>query len=70
MGGTATVELKASEAYGTYITEAVITVQKSEFPKDMKYDLNGFIQGKDNEGRPVQGQVIKIEENTEEYHRV
>ena len=64
VGGTATVELKAPQAYGEYITEAVITVQKSEFPKDMKYDLKGFIQGKDNEGRPVQGQVIKIEENS------
>ena len=64
VGGTATVELKVAEAYGEYITEAVITVQKKEFPKDMKYDLNGFIQGKDNEGKPVQGKVIKIEENS------
>jgi len=64
VGDKTTVELKAPEAYGEYITEAVITVQKSEFPKDMKYDLNGFIQGKDQQGRPVQGQVVKIEENS------
>ena len=30
----------------------------------MKYELNGFIQGQDNEGRPVQGQVVKIEEES------
>ena len=46
------------------VDEAVITVPKSEFPKDMTYELNGFVQGQDNQGRPVQGQVVKIDEET------
>ena len=64
VGGKTNVELKAKDAYGDYITEAVIKVKKSEFPEGMKYDLNGFIQGQDNQGRPVQGQVVKIEEES------
>jgi len=64
VGTKKTISLTSEEAYGKYINEAVITVPKSEFPEGMKYELNGFIQGQDNEGRPVQGQVIKIEEET------
>ena len=64
VGGKKTISLTSEEAYGKYIDEAVITVPKSEFPEGMKYELNGFIQGQDNEGRPVQGQVIKIEEGS------
>ncbi|MDB3870348.1 FKBP-type peptidyl-prolyl cis-trans isomerase [bacterium] len=64
VGGKKTISLTSEEAYGKYINEAVITVPKSEFPEGMKYELNGFIQGQDNEGRPVQGQVVKIEEGS------
>ncbi len=60
VGGKKTISLTSEEAYGKYINEAVITVPKSEFPEGMKYELNGFIQGQDNEGRPVQGQVVKM----------
>jgi len=64
VGETTKVELKAKEAYGEYITEAVITVKKDEFPEEMKFEINGFIQGQDNQGRPVQGQVVKIEDGS------
>jgi len=64
VGSTAKVDIQAKEAYGEYITEAVITVQKSEFPESLKYELNGFIQGQDDKGRPVQGQVVKIDEES------
>ena len=30
----------------------------------LKYDINGFIQGQDDQGRPVQGQVVKIDEES------
>tara|TARA_R110000824_G_scaffold18850_5_gene73985 strand:- start:901 stop:1335 length:435 start_codon:yes stop_codon:yes gene_type:complete len=64
VGEKANIKLTAEEAYGKYITEAVITVKKTEFPSDMKFDMNGFVQGQDNEGRPVQGQIVKIEEES------
>jgi FKBP-type peptidyl-prolyl cis-trans isomerase 2 len=64
VGGTKTISLASEEAYGKYIDEAVITVPKSEFPKEMVYELNGFVQGQDSQGRPVQGQVVKIEEES------
>ena len=64
IGGKANIKLTAEESYGKYIDEAVITVKKTEFPPDMKYDINGFVQGQDNQGRPVQGQIVKIEEES------
>ena len=47
-----------------YITEAVITVKKAEFPPEMKFDIDGFVQGQDDQGRPVQGQIVKVEDDT------
>ena len=64
VGNKADVSLTAKDAYGEYITEAIITVKKTEFPAEMKYDMGGFIQGQDPQGRPVQGQIIKIEEES------
>jgi len=64
VGDTTKVDIKAKEAYGEYINEAIISVQKTEFPESLKYELNGFIQGQDNQGRPVQGQVVKIKEES------
>jgi len=62
VGEKNTVALKAKEAYGEYIPEAIITVKKTELPPDLKYDIDGFIHGQDDQGRPVQGQVVKINE--------
>ena len=62
VGEKVNVEIKAEEAYGKYMEEAVITVPKSEFPKDMDFQLEGFVQGKDAQDRPVQGQIVKINE--------
>jgi peptidylprolyl isomerase len=64
IGTTTKIDIKAKEAYGEYINEAIISVKKSEFPESLKYELNGFIQGQDDKGRPVQGQVVKINEES------
>ena len=64
VGESAEVSLEAKEAYGEYVDEAVIVVKKTEFPENFKFEINSFIQGQDQMGRPVQGQVVKIEEET------
>ena len=64
VGDKKTISLPANEAYGEYIAEAVITVQKNEFPSEMKFEMDRFVQGQDNQGRPVQGQIVKIEEES------
>ena len=64
IGETANISLVAKEAYGEYIDEAVITVKRTEFPPDFKFEINAFIQGQDQMGRPVQGQVVKIEDES------
>jgi len=64
IGSTKKISLVAEEAYGSYIDEAVIEVKKTEFPPEMKFELKGFVQGQDDQKRPIQGQIIKVgEEN-------
>jgi peptidylprolyl isomerase len=62
IGETKKIDLEANEAYGEYQENAVITVKKTEFPKEMEFVLEGVVQGQDAQGRPIQGQIIKIEE--------
>ena len=64
IGETKKIDLVAKEAYGEYMDNAIITVNKNEFPKDMEFVMEGIVQGQDNQGRPVQGQIVKIEEES------
>ena len=68
IGETKKVDLEAKEAYGEYIDEAIITVKKSEFPKEMEFVIKGVVQGQDAQGRPIQGQITKIEEEEVELN--
>jgi len=68
IGETKKIDLEANEAYGEYQENAVITVKKTEFPKDMEFVLEGVVQGQDAQGRPIQGQIIKIEEEEVELN--
>ena len=68
IGETKKIDLEANEAYGEYQENAVITVKKTEFPKEMEFVLEGVVQGQDAQGRPIQGQIIKIEEEEVELN--
>ena len=68
IGESKKIELEAKDAYGVYQENAVITVKKNEFPKDMEFVLEGVVQGQDKEGRPIQGQIVKIEEEEVELN--
>jgi FKBP-type peptidyl-prolyl cis-trans isomerase 2 len=68
IGESKKVELEAKEAYGEYADNAIITVKKNEFPKDMEFIIEGVVQGQDKEGRPIQGQIVKIEEEEVELN--
>jgi peptidylprolyl isomerase len=64
VGEKTNIELKAVDAYGEYNEIAVIVVKKSEFPEGFEFETEGFVQGQDQEGRPVQGKIVKIEDAT------
>jgi len=68
VGETKKIDLEANEAYGEYQENAVITVKKTEFPKDMEFILEGVVHGQDAQGRPIQGQIVKIEEEEVELN--
>ena len=60
VGEKTKVDLIAKEAYGEYLNEAVVSVKKAEFPQDFKFEENGFVEGRDQTGQQIQGQIIKI----------
>ena len=64
VGEKVEINLKPEEAYGKYIDEAVVLVEKKEFPEGFKFEKNGFVQGQDKMGRPIQGQIIKVLEES------
>ena len=68
IGETKKVDLEAKEAYGEYQPSAIITVNKSEFPEDMEFVIKGVVQGQDSQGRPIQGQISKIEKEEVELN--
>ena len=68
VGETKKVDLEAKQAYGEYVDEALIIVNKSEFPEDMEFVIKGVVQGQDAQGRPIQGQITKIEEEEVELN--
>ena len=68
IGETKKIDLEANQAYGEYQENAVITVKKTEFPKDMEFVMEGVVQGQDAQGRPIQGQITKIEEEEVELN--
>jgi len=68
IGETKKVDLEAKEAYGEYQENAVMTVKKTEFPEDMEFIMEGVVQGQDPQGRPIQGQIVKIEEEEVELN--
>ena len=60
VGEKTKIDLGAKEAYGEYLNEAVVSVKKSEFPEDFKFEEKGLIAGRDQTGQQIQGQIIKI----------
>ena len=68
IGETKKIDLEAKEAYGEYRDDAIIIVKKAEFPKDMEFIMEGLVQGQDSQGRPIQGQIVKIEEEEVELN--
>ena len=68
IGETKKVDLEAKQAYGEYVDEALIIVNKSEFPEDMEFVIKGVVQGQDAQGRPIQGQISKIEKEEVELN--
>ena len=64
VGDKVEINLKPEEAYGPYMDEAIVLVEKKEFPEGFKFEKNGFVQGQDNMGRPIQGQIVKVLEES------
>ena len=64
IGETTKITLNEEQAYGKYIPEARMDVKKTDFPPDMKFELNALVSGQGPDGQPMQAKIIKIEEES------
>ena len=64
VGEKANITLNEEEAYGKYVPEALMKVKKTDFPPDMKFELNTLVSGQNPEGQPMQAKIVKIEEES------
>ena len=64
VGEKVKITLKEGEAYGKYTPEAILKVKKTDFPPDMEFILNTFVQGSNPDGNPVQAKITKIDEES------
>jgi peptidylprolyl isomerase len=61
VGETRIVEIAPSDAYGQYHDRLVTVVQKKYFPKSITPSVGQQLQTEDEEGRPINVQVTRID---------
>jgi len=61
-GETKRVTIEAEQAYGPHDDEFVITISRSELPKDVRAELGAQLHAEDESGRPVPVTIVKVTE--------
>jgi FKBP-type peptidyl-prolyl cis-trans isomerase 2 len=63
VGQKKTVNLKAEEAYGPRREEAIMAVAKENFPPDFEAKEGEMVQGRTENGQPINALIIEVQEN-------
>jgi len=63
VGQKKTVNLKPEEAYGQRKEEAIMVVNKSNFPPDFSPKEGEMVQGRTENGQPVNALIIEVQED-------
>ncbi len=58
IGGKKTLNIKAKDAYGEIMEDAIIDVPKAAFPPDFKVEVGKVVQGKTPEGQPLTAKIV------------
>ncbi len=61
LGETRTVEIPPDEAYGPHQPRLVTVVHRSQFPPEIVPEIGQELQTEDEDGRPVELRVTKID---------
>jgi len=62
VGESKTVSIKSENAYGAYKKELILSIPKTNFPKEIKPEVGQMLQMTDPNNQPVAVQVIEITE--------
>jgi peptidylprolyl isomerase len=63
VGQKKTVKIKQEDAYGPRRDEAITSVSKENFPPDFEAKEGEMVQGRTENGQPVNALIIEVQEN-------
>ena len=62
VGEVKDVTLDPTQAYGERKDEAVMPVNRKNFPEDFKVEVSGMVQGQTEQGMPIQATIVGEDE--------
>lgn len=57
------VNIKSEDAYGERNSQAIIAVEKKNFPPDFNFAVGEMVQGTTEQGQPINAVILEIQEN-------
>ena len=63
VGDKKTLNLSPENAYGDVDERAFIPVEKSNFPPKFKFEVGEMVQGRTQQGMPVNAKIMEIKDN-------
>lgn len=63
VGDKKTINLTPENAYGEQDERAIIPVDKSNFPPDFEFEVGGMVQGRTQQGMPLNAKIVELKES-------
>jgi len=57
------INIKSEDAYGERNSQAIIAVEKKNFPPDFNFSVGEMVQGTTEQGQPINAVILEIQEN-------
>ena len=63
VGDKRNLNLSPENAYGEIDERAIIPVEKTNFPPEFEFEIGGMVQGRTQQGMPINAKILEIKEN-------
>ena len=63
VGDKKKINIKPEEAYGQRNENAIIAVEKKNFPTDFNFNVGEMVQGTTEQGQPINAVILEIQES-------
>ena len=63
VGDKKNLNLSPENAYGEIDERAIIPVEKTNFPPEFEFEIGGMVQGRTQQGMPINAKILEIKEN-------